>query len=320
MTEKERYIELCAKEPSICAYDQPWWMDAVCGEENWDVLLYEKNGVILGALPYYLKEKYGLRYITQPRFTQHNGVWIKYPENQKYEKRLSYEKEVISALIEQLEALPICYYRQSFSPEFTNWLPFYWKGYHQTTSYTYRLPCKRKPLSEIEKEFAQVIRYDAKKAQEFVQVEDSDDVDTFYALNAKTFERQGQQPRCSLDFLRRLDNCCKAHGERKIYLAKGEDGAYLCGIYLLCDANTVYYLMSGTDTQYRKFNALTLLLKLGIQFAAQTGRDFDFEGSMVEPIEDYFRKFGGTQTPYFSIQKTYTKNPLLRAAIQKKLH
>ena len=49
MTNKERYQQLCDAEPSICVYDQPWWMDAVCGADNWDVLLYEKNGSILVA-------------------------------------------------------------------------------------------------------------------------------------------------------------------------------------------------------------------------------------------------------------------------------
>ena len=319
MTNKERYVELCTSEPTICVYDQPWWMDAVCGEENWDVLLYERNGEIVGALPYYVKRKFGLHYITQPIFTQHNGVWIKYPEQQKYEKRLSYEKEIMSALIAQLDALPVCFYQQNHSPRVTNWLPFYWNGFQQSTHYTYCLPCKTTPLAEIEKAYASVIRYDAKKAQEHVQIEESDDIDTLYALMEKTFSRQGQSVRCSLDFLRRLDACCKEHSARKIYLARTKEGVYICGIFLLYDANNVYYLLSGTDTAYRKLNALSLLLKTAIQFAAETNRDFDFEGSMVEPIEDYFRKFGGTQTPYFLIQKIFTQNPVLKAAINLKL-
>lgn len=320
MTNKERYQQLCDAEPSICVYDQPWWMDAVCGAENWDVLLYEKKGNLLGALPYYVKSRYGLKYITQPPFTQHNGVWIKYPENQKYEKRLSYEKEVISALLEQLEALPVVYYQQNYAPKITNWLPLFWKGYQQTTRYTYLLPCAGKSMTEIEKDFTQVTRYHIKKAGQIVEIEESDDIDAFYSLHSKTFARQNIQLSRSLEDIRHFDACCKAHDARKLYLAKGkEDGVYYCGIYLIYDANTVYYLLSGTDTQYRKANALSVLLREGIAFAAENGRNFDFEGSMVENIEDYFRKFGSIQTPYFTIHKTYTKNPLLRTAINQKL-
>jgi hypothetical protein len=32
-------------------------------------------------------------------------------------------------------------------------------------------------------------------------------------------------------------------------------------------------------------------------------RVFDFEGSMLEPIEHFVRAFGGRQTPYFSVSK-----------------
>ena len=31
---------------------------------------------------------------------------------------------------------------------------------------------------------------------------------------------------------------------------------------------------------------------------------FDFEGSMIEPVERSFRQFGAKQTPYFSVSKT----------------
>lgn len=144
MTNKERYAALCETEPSICIYDQPWWMD-ICagGGDNWDVLLYEKKGNILGALPYYVKKSHGLRYITTPCRTQHNGVWIKYPPSGKYQTRLALEKEVMTSLIAQLEEVAhqqnIVYYQQNFSPSVTNGLPFYWKGYRQTTRYTYRI-------------------------------------------------------------------------------------------------------------------------------------------------------------------------------------
>ena len=40
---------------------------------------------------------------------------------------------------------------------------------------------------------------------------------------------------------------------------------------------------------------------------------------MIEGVEESFRHFGAAQTPYFTIRKTYTKNPLLRAAINQKM-
>ena len=56
-----------------------------------------------------------------------------------------------------------------------------------------------------------------------------------------------------------------------------------------------------------------------IEFLSDKVPGYDFEGSMIEGVEESFRHFGATQTPYFSIHKTYTKNPLLRAVIAGKL-
>ena len=50
-----------------------------------------------------------------------------------------------------------------------------------------------------------------------------------------------------------------------------------------------------------------------IQFASTVTQRFDFEGSMMEPVEKFFRAFGATQTPYFSISKTPSR--LLKTAI-----
>lgn len=318
MTNKERYQQLCQAEPSICVYDQPWWMDAVCGAENWDVLLYEKKGNLLGAMPYYVRSRYGLKYITQPQLTQHNGVWIKYPEGQKYEGRLALEKEVMTALIGQLEALPVCYYQQNHAPSVTNWLPFYWKHYQQTTRYTYQIPWQPEYPS-IFGGFSKVVRKNIEKAAPLAAIWESDDVERFYELNRMTFARQHMEDPVSLEFLRRFDQAAAAHNARKIYFAADGDGTVHCASYIVFDQNWVYQLMSGTDPRYRSSEFKTLLIDKAIRFAWETGRGFDFEGSMVPGIEEFFRKFGAIQTPYFSIRKTYTKNPLLRAAINQKM-
>lgn len=75
---KDKYRHLLETEKTIPIFSRDWWMDAVCGEDNWDVLLVEKNGEIVASMPYYIHKKYGLTVITQPTLTQTNGMWIYY--------------------------------------------------------------------------------------------------------------------------------------------------------------------------------------------------------------------------------------------------
>jgi len=43
-----------------------------------------------------------------------------------------------------------------------------------------------------------------------------------------------------------------------------------------------------------------------IKFLVNKTRSFDFEGSMVEGIENSYRQFATTQKPYFLIEKYYS--------------
>ena len=96
MTNKEKYQSFC-KSTYIPVFSQPWWMDAVCGEDNWDVFVVEKGGIYVAAMPYYHEERNGYQLITKAKNTQNNGIIIKYPTDQKYTTKLGYE-EAISLL------------------------------------------------------------------------------------------------------------------------------------------------------------------------------------------------------------------------------
>jgi len=47
-----------------------------------------------------------------------------------------------------------------------------------------------------------------------------------------------------------------------------------------------------------------LCLWEAIRYASTVTKQFDFEGSMIESVERFFRAFGAVQTPYFRITKT----------------
>ena len=92
-TNKQKYRDLCQLERSIPIFSKDWWLDAVCGEDKWDVAIVEKGGHIFASMPYYLMRKNGFNSIIMPRLTQSMGPWLHYPKKQKYAKRLSFEKD-----------------------------------------------------------------------------------------------------------------------------------------------------------------------------------------------------------------------------------
>ena len=319
MTNKEKYTIFCEQNDFVPIFSQPWWMDAVCIDGYWDVLLYEKNEEILGALPYYVKKRWGISYITQPEFTQNNGVVIKYPQNQKYEKKLSYEKEVMTALIEQLEGLSVAFYQQAFNCRYTNWLPFYWKGYSQSTSYTYRI----EDITEIDKvleNFDYSKKKNINKALKSVDVSYDLSAEQFYENHKISLEKQNDTIGYSFKLFKRIYDAAYSHGKGKVICCRDKEKNIHVALFVIWDAETAYDLISTIDPEYRNSGAASLAVYEIIKYVKTQGiTGFDFEGSMIEGVENSFRKFCTVQTPYFFICKIMTKNPLLRILIDRKL-
>ncbi|MDA3866835.1 MAG: GNAT family N-acetyltransferase [Salinivirgaceae bacterium] len=304
MTNKEVYINFCSIEKEIPIFLQPWWLDAVCND-NWDVVLVQKGQHIHAAMPYSLS--HNGRYSMQPMLTQFLGPYIKYPDDQKYATRLSFEKKTMEQLINSLPNF--AYFKQNFSPTFVNWLPFYWNGFKQTTRYTYIIS-KLFDSASVWREMAGSIRRNIQKAKKELTVSLSEDIEIFYALNKKTFERQEKKIPYPFDLVRAIDTACLEHGVRKIYMAYDSEGQLHAAIYVVFDSNTAYYLMGGSDPELRSGGATALLMWTAIQDALQMNLDFNFEGSMIKPIERYFSSFGSVQQQFFTIEKDQRSLPV----------
>ena len=303
MTNKERYIEFCKKEP-IPIYSQYWWLDAVCADGEWNVLLFEKGGEIWASMPIYKKKKYIFDIITMPKLTKNMGVYIKYPENQKYYKKLSWEKEIMKYFIEKLPKFD--YFDISLHYDVQNWLPFYWKGFKSDVAYSYIIK-DTDNIDLVWSSFASEVRTKIKKAKKKVTAHETQDINELYSLIKKTYERQDKTPPYPIEFLQKLDSACKKNNARKILIAKDDEGNAHSAIFFVWDKKSVYLLISGGDPKLRNSGAKNLLVWEAINFASQNKLDFDFEGSMVENIEKYNYSFGAKQSVFFNISKINSK-------------
>lgn len=314
MTNQEKYRKFCKEEKNLPIFCKDWWLDCVCGEQNWNVALVEKGGTLFATMPYFLTKRYGMNIITQPILTPSLGIYFKYPEKQKYYKKLSFEKEMIEKIIEQLPKYSKFY--QSFNFEYTNLLPFYWAGFDISARYTYVI--ENIQLAELEKNFETDIRKRRRKKAYRIGVEiyESTDIKKFYELNKMTFKRQGIGVPYSLELITKLYKACQKNNAVKMYFAKYKDEV-IAANFLIYDSKTVYYLMGGINPNKKDLGAMDLIQYESIRFALENGRRFDFEGSVIESIEKYFRSFGAIQKPYFTVSKINSKILKVRSLIKE---
>ncbi len=300
MTNKEKYAEFCKKENTIPIFSQPWWLDAVCGENNWDIVLVENEDQIEAAMPFYKKKYFASNIITMPPLTQTLGPWLSSPISEKYFNIISREKKLMTQLIKGLP--PFDYFAQHFSNTITNWLPFYWNGFTQTTRYSYII----RDLSDPEKvfsEFSHAKRKNIRRAQDSVDIRSDLDAVQFYEHHKNSLRKEGKNISYSFDLLKKIFEATHKQNAGKNFYAIDKNNIIHSTIFIIYNSLSAYYLISSIDPDYRNSGSVSLLLFHAMKYVSKYTNVFDFEGSMIEGVENSFRQFGAQQVPYFRITK-----------------
>jgi len=305
VNKKDRYRKLCDERNDIPLFMQAWWMDAVCNptKKRWDVFLVEYKGEIIGAMPYHLLNKYYFKIILLPPLTQYNGIWIKYPENQSINQRLRFEKMIMTNIIDQIDDSGISFFQQNFYHNITNWQPFYWLGFKQSTRYTYIL----KNISNTENIFNNIHSFKQKhikKAQRNLHVDFDMSADEFYKFHSESLSLNKKTIFYSEKLFKNIHTFAIERQQGKIIAIRDNDDNIHSAAFVIWDKESAYYLISAIHPQFKSSGASSLMVWEAILYLADKTKNFDFEGSMIESVAKTFEEFGAEQTPYFIISKS----------------
>ena len=303
MTNKEQYSEFCT-QTYVPIYSKPWWMDAVCGPENWDVWLYRAGNEIMAAMPYYMETRGGYRLITKAPLTQNNGIIFKKDEMRKPVSQAELEEKVINEACLFIESLKLDVYEQQFHPSFQNWQPFFWHYYTNMLRYTYIIPYTEN-LEEIWDSFTSNCRKNIRKGHRLTQVSTDLTADNFYKAHEQVFARQGLPCPFTRTLWNRLYYACTENQAGQLFCARDFEGNIHSLLFLVWDEKSVYHLLGGYMPEFSSSQSYSSLTYHGICFAHERGLAYDFEGSMIRQIAVAFRQFGGIPTPYYRIRKVF---------------
>lgn len=301
---KEEYKSFVEKN-YVQIYSQPWWMDAICGSDNWDVWLYKSGGSILAAMPYYLENRGNYKYVTRAPFTQINGIlFAEKNENERITTTAEREEKIINAAIEYIEGLGLDVYEQQYPYSFTNWSPFFWHRYSNQVRYTYVIESpgnKEEILDRCSSSYRNCI----KKGLRNVEISENISEEEFYQENKKVFDKQGIEVNLKRDMWSRMIEACTLHNCGKLICAKDELGNNHGVMYLVWDEQAMYPILGGYNPEYSYSQGYPALTYYSICLAGEMGLKYDFEGSMIKNVAHSFRQFGGTPMPYYRIRKVF---------------
>lgn len=274
-----------------------FWLRAV-GAKFYILGCFDNSSRLIGGIPI-VEPKKG--FIQMPKLTQTLGIVYDDFSKMKYVKRISKEKEIALAIVENLPKFT--FFDYGFHYNFNNWMPFLWNGFNQYSRYTYVI----EELSDLEKvrsEFSDTTKSIINKAgKNNLKVINDLTLKDMYNMICLTFMRQNMKPPFSFAWFEEFDKVLYKNNSRKMFFTIDENNNLHAGLYLVYNKNSAYYLLAGADPNFRNSGAMYLNIFEAIKFSSEHSKQFDFEGSIVPNIEHMFRSFGGKQKQYFQISK-----------------
>lgn len=302
-------------------FEQPWWLDIVAAGSWQEISVKDKNGRVIGRLPYTNQSVFGLKVCGVPALTQQMGPWFHYDNNMKPVARLKRIKQVSEELIKQLsDKSNIDLY---FHSSYQYVLPFIWAGYNVEPKFSYVID----DLSDLNTVFGAMdakVRNLIKNAEKQFSVTEDVDVEILLQLLCSTFAKQNRSLPMDEIMLRKIIEYTSENGGGMLFGARNNaSGEIVAVAFFLYDKNTCYYLLGGKDYRLSTQGVQEFLLWEGIKFASAVSKEFDFEGSMIPGIESFFRGFGGTPRTYYRVWRgsgLFCLMQRLKPAIKRLLH
>jgi hypothetical protein len=289
----DNFVEQSPQGDIFCC---SWWLEAIT-KSNFKILaIIEKDEIIAGIpISFDAQNKVNI-----PPLTRTLGVLYKSQGQLSKYKQVSNQRRWLSALLEQLS--PDDFVQMCMHHNGTDWLPFRWKGFNQTTRYTYLLYYENKDISELWGNLNWGRKNSIQRAvKNNIRVEITDDFDLLYHFECLSYERQDLIFNLPFAELKLLDDVIKEKGNRVIFKAIDNLNQVHAMLYVVFNAKSAYLLMSGSDVKFRKLGGHTLVLWEAVRYFIDKAEYFNFGGSDIERIEAHIRGFGGALTPYFHI-------------------
>ncbi|MDD6400146.1 MAG: GNAT family N-acetyltransferase [Lachnospiraceae bacterium] len=309
---KKEYEEFC-KSNYVQIYSKPWWMDVICGEDNWDVWLYKSGNVVQAAMPYYIEKRGKYIYITKAIFTQTNGIIFADEKSNKEAAIAKKQDRIIKEACEFIKNMNVDVYEQQYPYSFVNWQPFYWQRYTNFLRYTYVIENTWDSECWMGNMTPQM-RNHIKKGCNSLSCDENITVEQFYNEHVKIFEKQGKNNPFSFEFWKKFYFECKKQECCKMMCARDNAGNIAAIIFLVWDEQSVYQLLGGYMPEYSSLQGFPYLIYQGIIFAGEMKLKYDFEGSMVPQLARSYREYGGTAKPYFRIRKVFNPEIIMAEA------
>ena len=207
-------------------FDEGWWLDCVA-KNAWKKIVIGDAENPRAVFRYVEQRKYRFRLITMPPLTQTSGIWINKTSG-KVNKIIANEKKVVNEVINKLGLFD--YFCINNDSVYQYSLPYYWRGFSQTTRYTYVIN-DLSSLDTVWQNFTDKTRNITRNEEKKYKVATDVDFDKLYENNQMTFSRKKVRYPFEKNWLKNVCDTCISRNQGKMFHAVDQYGNVSSSIY-----------------------------------------------------------------------------------------
>lgn len=275
---------------------------------DWQSIIVMEGTQMVAAFPFEIKTKWTINYGLQPFFAQYLGVLF-LDKSENHAKRLEFQKKAIQLIHENIPA-NVKYLSYNFSPGFEYELPLIWQGWKSKSLFTYWVDI-RNGYDAFLRESASHVRREIKKSDAaglVVKAENNPET----VINILKQAKPAAISQIAPHFFEALANNANHYfKEGKSCCLIGYDGDKpIAGIIYFFHRQKMIYYQGSTLPDYKNTGIMTKIIAESVRLNEGKYEYLDFDGSMIEPIERFFRGFGAFPVRYSNVTLNRLPRPL----------
>lgn len=291
------------------------WLEIYKDVLSRDVRIYGcfRDDELVGGCPLFVKNLKGILKIASStsNMTDYCGPLIKGSTGSRASKRIQETHEIFDALSEFLCRQDFDSINLKFSPGIEDIRPFIWNGWDSKVHYTHHLDLKE----NVENNVSRTIRKDLKSALKAgLETKKWNDLETYYNLLSKTYERQNLKPPLPKRFFEKVFDLIRKKDIGYMLVSETPEGEAIAAHLTLYGKESTIGWSSARNPAFslRGSNAL-LYYK---EFLDLQSRNFEYMNVMagnVPRFADFIMGFSPKLVPYYSVSLQNKKYSILKA-------
>jgi Acetyltransferase (GNAT) domain len=290
---------LVERSPHGTVFHCSWWLDIACRQFN--ILgVRDRRGSLCAGVPLARKKRAGLTLFHAPQLTPFQGPIFDTSNINDRCERLHLMRSAGELMARGMPRFDS--FRCMVGARGPDLQGFLWAGFRAELAYTFRAPAGQ-PIQSVEAQITRTHMQKLAKAKRLgLRVTRNDDVESFAKL-CKIGAVHGERLLYPPELPMRLWSVAFERGKSDFYIARTAANEPIAGLLTVHDARTTYQIVSAFDPAKREIPGSYLLLWTALTEALAADRDFDFEGSALRGVEQYYRKWGVSAFPVWRLEK-----------------